>query len=84
MTLDDRTLEVLEFPAIIDRLARLTAFSGGREAALELRPVVDRDEVVRRQRVTAEAVHLGKLGIEVSLGGARDIRSLAARGKSVV
>jgi DNA mismatch repair protein MutS2 len=79
MTLDDRTLEVLEFPAVIDRLSRLTAFSGGREAALALRPVVDRDEVVRRQRVTAEAVHLGKLGIEVSLGGARDIRSLAAR-----
>ncbi len=79
IALDDRTLEVLEFPAVIDRLSRLTAFSGGREAALALRPVVDRDEVVRRQRVTAEAVHLGQLGIEVSLGGARDIRSLAER-----
>jgi DNA mismatch repair protein MutS2 len=79
IALDDRTLEVLEFPAVIDRLARLTAFSGGREAALALRPVVDRDEVVRRQRVTAEAVHLGQLGIEVLLGGARDIRSLAER-----
>jgi DNA mismatch repair protein MutS2 len=79
MALDDKTLEVLEFPAIIDRLARLTAFSGGREAALALRPVVEREEVVRRQRVTAEAVHLGQIGIEVSLGGARDIRSLAER-----
>jgi len=79
MALDDRTLEVLEFPAVIDRLAQLTAFSGGHEAALALRPVVDREEVVRRQRVTAEAVHLGRLGIEVSLGGARDIRALAER-----
>lgn len=77
--LDDRTIDVLEFPAVIDRLARLTAFSGGREAALALRPVVDRDEVVRRQRVTSEAVYLGHLGIEISLGGARDIRSLAER-----
>ena len=34
---------------------------------------------MRRQRVTAEAVHLGQLGIEVSLGGARDIRSLVER-----
>ena len=77
--LDDRTLEVLEFPAVIQQLARLTAFSGGREAALALRPVVDRDEVVRRQRMTAEAVHLGQLGVEVSLAGARDIRGLAER-----
>jgi DNA mismatch repair protein MutS2 len=70
-------LDVLEFPAVVERLARLTSFSGGREAALALRPVVDRDEVVRRQRLTAEAVYLEQLGVDVPLGGARDVRALA-------
>ena len=42
-----------------------------------LRPVVDRDEVVRRQRLTAEALALEQLGVDVPLGGARDIREQA-------
>ncbi len=56
---------------------RLTAFSGGRLEAQALRPVVDRDEVIRRQRLTAEAFHLDQLGVDVPLGGARDIREQA-------
>ena len=74
---------MLEFPAVLDRLARLTAFSAGRERALALRPVTDRAIVVRRQRETAEAVRLDALGIEVPLGGAHDVRDrarAAARG----
>ena len=34
--LDDKTLEILELPLVLERLARLTAFSAGREAALRL------------------------------------------------
>lgn len=63
---------------MIDRLARLTAFSAGRLAALALRPIVDREAVVRRQRLTAEALHLEQLGIDIPLGGARDVREQAA------
>ena len=77
---------MLEFPAVLDRLARLTVFSAGRERALALRPVTDRDLVVRRQRETAEAVHLDQLGVEVPLGGAHDIRERArgaGRGKVI-
>ena len=77
--LDDRTLELLEYPAVVERLSQLTSFSAGREAALALRPVVDRPRVVRRQRITAEVVHLSRLGAEVSLAGARDVRPLAER-----
>jgi len=68
---------VLEFPAILDRLARLTAFSAGRERALALRPSADLDTVVHRQRETAEAVHLDRMGVEVPLGGAHDVRERA-------
>ena len=75
--LDDKTLETLEFPLVLERLARHTAFSAGREAALALRPVSDRETVVRRQRETAEAVQLDRIGADVPLGGAHDVRALA-------
>lgn len=69
---------------MLARLARLTAFSAGRERALSLRPVTDHEAVVRRQRETAEAIHLDAMGVDVSLGGAHDIRErarTAARGQ---
>ena len=72
--LDDRTLEVLEFPIVLERLAALTAWSAGRDAALSLRPVSDLEEVVRRQRETAEAITLDRLGVAVPMNGARDVR----------
>ncbi|MDA1010370.1 MAG: endonuclease MutS2 [Chloroflexi bacterium] len=84
--MDHHTLAVLEFPAVLSRLAALTSFSAGREAALALRPVVDHDLVVRRQRQTGEAIHLRRMGIEASMGGARDIRASAggaARGQAL-
>ena len=62
---------------MLDRLARLTAFSAGRERALALRPASERAIVIRRQRETAEAVRLDQLGIDVSLGGAADVRERA-------
>ncbi|MCK9485404.1 MAG: endonuclease MutS2 [Dehalococcoidia bacterium] len=82
--MDDRTLSVLEFPAVLDRLAALTAFSAGREAALALRPLADLEAVRRRQRETGEAVALDRLGALVAMAGARDVRDLvggAARGQ---
>ncbi|MGE0134263.1 MAG: endonuclease MutS2 [Dehalococcoidia bacterium] len=75
--IDDRTLTVLEFPAVLDRLARLTSFSAGRETALALRPLSDRDAAAERQRELAEAIHLDQAGVEVSLGGAHDVRERA-------
>lgn len=72
--MDDRTLEVLEYPVVLERLAALTAWSAGREAALALRPVTDIETVVRRQRETAEAITLDRLGVAVPMHGARDVR----------
>ncbi len=75
--MDDKALHALEYPAVIDRLARLTSFSAGRERALALRPSSDREVVVERQSVTAEALRLLRLGVQVSLGGAHDVREAA-------
>ena len=75
---------MLEFPAILERLARLTAFSAGRERALALRPSADLETVVHRQRETAEAVHLDRMGVDVPLGGAHDVRERAVAAEPVV
>ena len=60
-----------------ERLARHTTFSAGREAALSLRPSSDRATVVRRQRETAEAVHLAEMRVNVPMGGIHDVRPMA-------
>ncbi|MCK9494050.1 MAG: endonuclease MutS2 [Dehalococcoidia bacterium] len=75
--MDDHALAVLEFPAVLQRLATLTSFSAGREAALALRPLADLEAVTRRQRQTGEAVHLHRMATTASMGGARDVRPLA-------
>ena len=75
--LDDKALAVIEFPAVRERLARHASFSASREAALSLRPSSDRDAVVRRQRETAEAVHLAEIQVHVPMGGIHDVRPMA-------
>jgi len=80
---DEHTLRVLEFDKVIERLARHTDFPVGRELALALKPSTQRDEVVRRQRITAEARRLREIQPRIGLGGVRDVRGpvdKAARG----
>ncbi len=77
--MDEHALKTLEFEKIVDRLARLTSFSASRELALALRPSNDFDEVVRRQRMTAEARRLREMKPRVGVEGARDVRELARK-----
>lgn len=72
--LNEKTLRTLEYDKIVSRLAGLTSFDPGQERALALRPSSDYDEVVRRQRITAEARRLRRLKPGIGLGGAHDIR----------
>ena len=81
--MDDRTIAVLELPAVLERLASQTAFSAGRQAALALRPVSDLDVARARQQETAEAIALDRDGVTIPLAGAREVRDraeAAARG----
>ena len=77
--LNAKTLATLEFDKVLARLAGLTSFSAGRELALALRPSTDYAEVVRRQRLTAEARRLLELKPNLSLGAARDVRPHAQK-----
>jgi DNA mismatch repair protein MutS2 len=75
---DARALDVLEFPAIAERLAAATATTRGTELAQSLRPSADAAEVGRRQALTAEAIALLDEAAEPPLHGIHDVRDAAA------
>ncbi len=77
---DPRTLRVLEFPKIQQRLAELTVTAAGRELAEALQPAVDLDSVSRALQETSEGVALLSRG-EVPLRGTSDIRDLVRRAR---
>ncbi len=77
--MDEHTLRVLEFPRVLDRLARHTTNTMGREEALALVPSAHREIVARRLQETREARHLRDHDQGMPLGGIRDIRSIVGR-----
>ncbi len=76
--MDPNALDVLEFPAIRERVARATATDFGSALAAELEPSPDADDVARRQALTAEAIGLLDESLEPPLEGIRDVREQAA------
>ncbi len=83
--MDAKSIAVLEFPKIIERLAGLCGSPGGRSLAQELRPSANFDEVQRRQAATAEARALSRLKPHFRMGQAPEIdRSLLAASRSAV
>ncbi|HHU49726.1 MAG: endonuclease MutS2 [Caldicoprobacterales bacterium] len=53
--MDERTLKVLEYNKIIERLADFCVSDSGREMALRLKPVSDRNQIEQWQEETSEA-----------------------------
>jgi DNA mismatch repair protein MutS2 len=81
-----KSLNTLEYPKIIERLAQETAFSASRELALALEPTNDFESAQRRQAFTAEARRLLDLRPDAGVRGARDVRAqtrAAERGKTL-
>jgi DNA mismatch repair protein MutS2 len=74
---DERSIALLELPAVGERLAGRTAFSGGRSLALGMRPSPDPAEVIRLQAETTEALALAQAGVSPP-GEAHDVRPAAA------
>jgi DNA mismatch repair protein MutS2 len=77
--MDAHYLATLEYPKILQQLAEYAAFSASRELVLGLRPSADRDEVRLRLQETTEAKRLLSTRVEVSVGGARDVRAAVRR-----
>jgi DNA mismatch repair protein MutS2 len=70
----NRYEQVLELPAILDRLAEHASFSAGKALATTLAPSTDLDEVLHRQVETAEARRLLEVKPDLRLGGVHDLR----------
>ncbi|MBZ0279129.1 MAG: endonuclease MutS2 [Anaerolineae bacterium] len=75
--ISEKSTHTLELQKILEQLARHTTFSAGAQLARELHPTSDLDEAVTWQRETAEAKLLLENKVNVTLGGARDVRDPA-------
>ena len=80
--MDSKTLSVLEYPKILDRLAANCAFSASVDLARKLQPSTRLEEIQRLLAETTEARTLLTVN-DASVGGAHDVRpsvELARRG----
>ncbi len=75
--MDAKTLQVLEYPKVLERLAAYTSFSASTDLARALKPSTRRENVIERQKTTSEARLLLSLNSEISIGGSTDIRPLS-------
>jgi DNA mismatch repair protein MutS2 len=75
--MDEKTIHVLEFPKILERLAGYAAFSASAEMARALAPSNHLDAALARQTLTTEARKLLDTHADVGVGGATDVRPLA-------
>ncbi len=85
--MNPKSLQTLEFPKILERLAGYTNFSASRELALALTPTNDLREAQERLAQTAEARALFATRGTLTVGGAHDVRPLlprARRGESLL
>ncbi len=85
--MDARSLRVLEFDRVRERLAQHASFSLGRERALTLLPTDDLREAQAWQAETREARRLLAEKSDVHLGGVHDLRPLveqAVRGSTLL
>ena len=78
---DAATRHALEFDAIVELLAGLTAFAPSRELAAETAPMSDAAHVALLQEQTDEAVRLLDEQAQAGIGGARDIRGAVERAR---
>ncbi|WP_069806183.1 endonuclease MutS2 [Thermogemmatispora onikobensis] len=75
----EKSIQTLEYPKILERVAREASFSASKELVLALQPATSLEEVRERQVYTSEAVRLLDVQANASVGPARDIRPLVAR-----
>ena len=78
---DPGTLRALEFAAIVEQLAELTAFGPSRELAEATVPLADAVHVGLLQDQTDEASRLLTEQSQATIGGARDVRQALERAR---
>ena len=76
---DSQTRELLELPAVLERVAQYASFSAARAGVLALRPHAERAVVRARSELTAEGRQFLEVSPSFTVGGARDVRDRAER-----
>ncbi len=79
--MDKKTLNTLEYPKILERLADYAAFSASAELARSLEPTNDLEIAKSALARTSEARHLLSLISDFSVGGAHDVRALVDKAR---
>lgn len=77
--MNKKTLKILEFQKIINKLANYTISPSGQDMALQLQPSTDIEQVKAWQKHTTEAVSLSLKQGRLSLRGFHDIRPALSR-----
>ena len=75
--MDVKSLSTLEYPKILEQLARYCAFAASAEKARALLPTADIEIARQRQAETREALTLLSTRPDLTIGGARDVRQAA-------
>ena len=81
--MDPKTLHTLEYFKILEKLAGYCAFAASADKARALRPTASLEEAQLRLKQTTEAVQMLVTRPDLTIGGARDVRTqvdLAAHG----
>ena len=76
---DAQTCDLLELPAVLERVAQFASFSAARAEVLALRPVADEASVRTRLQLTAQGRQFLDVSPSFTVGGARDVRDQAER-----
>lgn len=76
---DAQTRDLLELPAVLERIAHFASFSAARAEVLALRPVAAREMVSARLELTAQGRQFLEVSPSFTVGGARDVRDRAER-----
>lgn len=75
----EKSLQTLEYPKILAKIAREAAFSASKDLVMALEPTSNLKEAQRRLAYTTEASRLIDLHSDAGVRGAHDVRPLLAR-----
>ena len=79
MTMNKKSLNIIEFPKIKEKLAACAQTEGGRELCLNLMPATDIDKVRLRQTLTTQARSIAEVKGQPSFYGVCDVISCTER-----
>jgi len=75
----EKSILTLEYPKVLEKVAREAAFSASKALVMELRPTPNLEEARRRLALTTEASRLIDMRNDAGVQGARDIRPYLER-----